>query len=733
MHHKLGAVPRCLELPVTPTPLANMLIVAATLLGSNSPAAAQQLRYPDARRGNEVDDYFGTAVPDPYRWLEDVDAPETRSWIEAENALTFSYLGAIPSREAIRRRLTALWDYPRFGTPFKKRGAYFFFKNDGLQNQSVLYRQATRTADPTVLLDPNTLSADGTVALSTLDLSEDGRYLAYATAASGSDWNDVHVRDIAAGRDLPDLVRWVKFSGLSWTHDHAGFFYSRYPTPANENPLLAVNRFHKLYYHRVGTEQSADRVVFERLDQPDWGVGGEVTEDGRYLILSLWLGTDRRNRVYYADLKDAAHPDLGAAPVKLLDAFDASYGFVANDGPVFYFRTDLDAPRGRLIAIDVRHPERTAWREVIPQADDVLESIVLVHGTFVTTYLHDAHSRLRLFTKDGAARGEIALPALGTASELSAESAQDTELFFSFTSYLAPTTIYRHDFTTGHTDVFKAPQLAFDAAPYVTEQVFYRSKDGTRVPMFITHRRDLVKDGSHPTYLYGYGGFDINLTPAFSSGVLVWLEMGGIFAVPNLRGGGEYGEAWHEAGMHEKKQNVFDDFIAAAEYLIAERYTSTPKLAIGGGSNGGLLVGAAITQRPELFGAALPAVGVMDMLRFHKFTIGWAWVTEYGSADSAGQFPYLYAYSPLHRIKPGVAYPATLVTTADHDDRVVPGHSFKFTAALQASQAGDRPVLIRIETKAGHGAGKPTTKLIEEAADRWAFLVRALDLHPQLP
>jgi prolyl oligopeptidase len=714
-------------------PLATMLLATATMLGSNLPAAAQQLHYPEARRGNEVDDYFGTPVPDPYRWLEDVDAPDTRRWIEAENALTFSYLGAIPTRDAIRRRLTALWDYPRYGTPFKKRGVYFFFKNDGLQNQSVLYRQATPVAEPTVLLDPNTLSADGTVALSTLDLSEDARSLAYATAASGSDWNEVHIREVATGRDLPDVIRWVKFSGLSWTHDHAGFFYSRYPTPANENPLLAVNRFHKLYYHRVGTEQNADRLVFERLDQPDWGVGGEVTEDGRYLILNLWLGTDRRNRVYYADLKDAAHPDLGAAPVKLLDDFDASYGFVANDGPVFYFRTDLDAPRGRLIAIDTRHPGRAAWREIIPQAADVLESVVLVHGTFVTTYLHDAHSRLLLFGTDGSARGEIALPSLGTASELSAESAQDSELFFSFTSYLAPTTIYRHDFTTGGTAVFKAPRLSFDPAPYVTEQVFYRSKDGTRVPMFITHRRDLVKDGSHPAYLYGYGGFDINLTPAFSPSVLVWLELGGVFAVPNLRGGGEYGEAWHEAGMHDKKQNVFDDFIAAAEYLIAERYTSTPKLAIGGGSNGGLLVGAAITQRPDLFGAALPAVGVMDMLRFHKFTIGWAWVTEYGSADSASQFPYLYAYSPLHRLKPGTAYPATLVTTADHDDRVVPGHSFKFAAALQAAQAGDRPVLIRIETKAGHGAGKPTTKLIEEAADRWAFLVRALDLHPQLP
>jgi prolyl oligopeptidase len=449
--------------------------------------------------------------------------------------------------------------------------------------------------------------------------------------------------------------------------------------------------------------------------------------------MNVWLGTDRRNRVYYADLKDAAHPDLGAAPVRLLDDFDASYSFVANDGPVFYFRTDLDAPRGRLIAIDTRRPERAAWREVIPQRDDVLESVVLVHGTFVTTYLHDASSRLVLFGLDGAAGGEITLPTLGTAAELSTESARDTELFFSFTSYLYPTTIFRHDFITGMTEVFKAPPLDFDASPYVTEQVFYTSKDGTRIPMFLTHRTGVARDGSNPTYLYGYGGFDINLTPAFSPSVLVWLEMGGIFAVPNLRGGGEYGEAWHEAGMHERKQNVFDDFIAAAQYLIAERYTSTPKLAIGGGSNGGLLVGAAMTQRPELFGAALPAVGVLDMLRFHKFTIGWAWVTEYGSADSASQFPYLHAYSPLHQLRPGTAYPATLVTTADHDDRVVPGHSFKFTAALQIAQAGSQPVLIRIETKAGHGAGKPTTKLIEEAADRWAFLVRVLDLHPQLP
>jgi len=704
-----------------------MLLVPATVLGPSF-AVAQQLPYPDTKRVVQVDDYHGTQVADPYRWLEDVDAPDTRAWIEAENAVTFGYLATIPQRDAIRRRLTALWDYPRFGTPFKKRGQYFFFKNDGLQNQAVLYHQPTRSAEPTVLLDPNTLSGDGTVALSTLDLSEDARRLAYATAASGSDWNDIHVRDIATGTDLPDRVRWVKFSGISWTHDNAGFFYSRYPTPDSDNALLAVNRNHSLYYHRVGTEQSADRLIYERPDQPDWGIGASVTEDGRYLIMNVWLGTDRRNRVYYADLKDAAHPDLGAAPVRLLDDFDASYSFVANDGPVFYFRTDLAAPRGRVIAIDTRRPDRAAWREVIPQRDDVLESVLLVHGSFVTMYLHSANSRLALFGLDGAARGEIALPTLGTAAELSAESARDTELFFSFTSYLYPTTVFRHDFITGKTEVFKAPPLDFDASPYVTEQVFVTSKDGTRISMFLTHRRGVARYGSNLTYLYGYGGFDINLTPAFSPSVLVWLEMGGIFAVPNLRGGGEYGQDWHEAGMHGRKQNVFDDFIAAAQYLIAERYTSTPKLAIGGGSNGGLLVGAAITQRPELFGAALPAVGVMDMLRFHKFTIGWAWVTEYGSADSASQFPYLYAYSPLHNLKPGTRYPATLVTTADHDDRVVPGHSFKFAAALQAAQAGDRPVLIRIETKAGHGAGKPTAKIIDEQTDRWAFIVRNLQM-----
>jgi prolyl oligopeptidase len=690
-------------------------------------------RYPAARRADQVDDYHGSAVSDPYRWLEDVDAPETRAWIEAENALTFDYLAAIPQRDAIRRRLTALWDYPRYGTPFKKRGQYFYFRNDGLQNQSVLYRQPGLRADPTVLLDPNLLSSDGTVAVTTVALSEDARHLAYATAASGSDWTEIRVRAVAAGRDLPDLIRWVKFSTIAWTHDHAGFLYSRYPTPRQDNRLLAVNRFQQLYYHRLGTSQDADQLVYERPDQPDWGIGAQVTEDGRYLILSLWLGTDRRNRVYYVDVGDPDHPALLSSPVALLDDFDAGYAFIASEGPLFYFRTDLDAPRGRVIAIDTRRPERRAWVEVLPQTDDVLETAVLVHDTFVASYLHDAHSRLRLFDRHGRPRGEIPVPGLGTAAELSVESARDTELFFSFTSFLYPTTPFRYDVTTGKAEPFQTPRLDFDAQRYVTVQVFYTSKDGTRVPMFLTYRRGLARDGSTPTYLYGYGGFDVNMTPTFSPSVLVWLELGGIFAVPNLRGGGEYGEAWHEAGMRGRKQNVIDDFVAAAEYLIAQQYTRTSRLAIGGGSNGGLLVGAAITQRPDLFGAALPAVGVMDMLRFHRFTIGWAWVTEYGSPDQAGDFPALYAYSPLHRVRPGTHYPAVLATTADHDDRVVPGHSFKFIATLQAAQGGERPVLIRIETKAGHGAGKPTTKLIEEAADRWAFLVRVLGMRPGDP
>ena len=693
---------------------------------SAAPAPAQTLQYPAARKSDVVDDYHGTRVPDPYRWLEDPDSPESRAWIEAQNRLTAAYLAEIPTRGAIRERLTTLWNYPKYGTPFRKAHRYFFFKNDGLQNQSVLYKQASLTADPETLVDPNLLSEDGTVALSTLAVSDDGRLLAYGTSASGSDWEEFRVRDVVGGRDLPDHLKWIKFSGASWTNDGAGFFYSRYPEPGDK-ALTDVNRFQRLYYHRLGTEQTQDVLVYERPDQPDWGMNAEVTDDGRYAVLHVWLGTDRRNRVYYLDLKDARRPNVRGAVMRLLDDFDASYTFVGNDGPVFYFLTDLEAPRKRVIAIDTRHPERARWREIIPQGPDVLDGIQIIHDTFVANYMHDASSRLRLFRLDGRFVKDLPLPTLGSIGAISGER-KDDEMFYAFTSFLYPTTIFRYDFKSGGTSVFKAPTIDFDPSGYETKQVFYTSKDGTRVPMFITHKKGLRLDGSNPTYLYGYGGFNISLTPSFSVAMLVWLERGGVYAVPNLRGGGEYGEEWHQAGMHEKKQNVFDDFIAAAEFLIAQGYTSPPKLAIAGGSNGGLLVGAAITQRPELFGAALPAVGVMDMLRFHKFTIGWAWVTDYGSADSTAQFPYLYKYSPLHNIRAGIRYPATLVTTADHDDRVVPGHSFKFTATLQAAQAGPQPVLIEIETKAGHGAGKPTSKLIEEQADRMAFLVKNLGL-----
>src|SRR5947209_5050776 len=701
-------------------------LLTGMLLGGAEAALGQTIQYPSAHKSAVVDDYHGTPVPDPYRWLEDPDAPDSRAWIEAENRITESYLAQIPQRDAIRRRLTQLWNYPKYGAPFHKVGRYFFFKNDGLQNQSVLYKQASLVADAEVLLDPNVLSSDGTVALSTLALSEDGRLLAYGTSASGSDWEEFHVRDIATARDRADHLRWIKFSGASWTHDGRGFFYSRYPEAADK-ALTSVNRFQKVYYHRLGTAQARDVLVYERSDQPDWGFGAAVTDDGRYVVMNVWLGTDRRNRVHYLDLRSATRPRVTGAVTRLLDDFDAGYGFIGNDGPVFYFLTDLDAPKKRVIAIDTRQPERARWREIIPQGEDVLEGVQIIHDVFVAHYMHDAHSRLRLFALDGRFLKDVALPTLGAVASISGER-KDDAMFYAFTSFLYPTTIFRYDFTEGTSSVFKAPAIDFDPSRYETKQVFYTSKDGTRVPMFITHKQGIKLDGSNPTYLYGYGGFDISLTPSFSVSVLAWLELGGVYAMPNLRGGGEYGEEWHQAGMHEKKQNVFDDFLAAAEYLIAQGYTTPAKLAVGGGSNGGLLVGAAITQRPELFGAALPAVGVMDMLRFHKFTIGWAWVTEYGSADSAAQFPYLYAYSPLHRITPGASYPATLVTTADHDDRVVPGHSFKFPAALQAAQAGPRPVLIEIETKAGHGAGKPTSKLIEEQADRWAFLVRALGI-----
>jgi prolyl oligopeptidase len=659
-------------------------------------------------------------VPDPYRWLEDLDSERTRAWIEAQNQLTFDYLQRIPARQRLLERLTQLWNYEKYSQPFKEGGRYFYFKNDGLQNQSVLYTQESLEGQARVLLDPNTFSEDGTVALSGIAISRDGRYLAYGLSRSGSDWQEWKVRDIETGEDLPDHLRWIKFSGASWTLDGQGFFYSRYDEPAPGSEYESANYFQKLYYHRLGTPQSEDLLVYHRPDQKEWGFAGGVTEDGDYLIISVWRGTDPKNLLFYKDLRDPSSP-----VVELIREFQAEYAFVGNDGSRFWLLTDLQAPRRRLVAIDLDNPGQL--QEVIPEAEETLQGVSLINNQFVAFYLKDAHTQIKTFALDGTYLGEIPLPGLGSASGFGGKR-YDTETFYTFTSFTTPPTIYRYDFTTGRSTLFRQPQVDFDPQAYEVQQVFYPSKDGTRIPMFLVHRCGLARTGDHPTLLYGYGGFGISLTPSFSVGLVAWLEMGGVYAQPNLRGGGEYGEAWHQAGTKLNKQKVFDDFIAAAEWLIAHGYTNPSKLAISGGSNGGLLVGACLTQRPDLFAAALPAVGVFDMLRFHKFTIGWAWISEYGSPEDPEEFKALYAYSPLHNLKPGTVYPATLITTADHDDRVVPAHSFKFAAALQAAQGGSQPILIRIDTKAGHGAGKPTAKLIEETADRWAFLVQVLGI-----
>lgn len=680
------------------------------------------LEYPSARQGDQADDYHGIQIADPYRWLEDADAPETRAWIEAENKITFGYLDAIPERDEIRARLTHLWDYEKFGLPYRKSDRYFYSRNDGLQNQSVLYVTPSPDEPGRMLLDPNGLSPDGTVALAGYAISEDGRWMAYGLSRAGSDWQEWRVRDVQTGEDSDDKLDWVKFSGASWAHDGSGFFYSRYDAPPPGEELQQANYFQKLYFHRLGTPQAEDALIYERPDQKEWGFGGRVTEDGNFLIINVWHGTERKNRIFYLDLTDADAP-----VVELLAEANASYGFVGNDGPVFWFQTDRDAPRGRLIAIDTRQPDAAHWMEVLPQTADTLQGVGVVGEHFIASFLHDAHTQIKVYALDGQWVRDVELPGLGSAGGFGGRRDR-TETFYAFTSFTAPTTLYRYDVATGESVLFRQPKVDFDPDEYETTQVFYRSKDGSRVPMFLSHKKGLVLDGTNPTYLYGYGGFNASLTPGFSPSSLVWMERGGVYAVANLRGGGEYGEEWHLAGMKLNKQNVFDDFIAAAEWLIQNRYTSTAKLAIGGGSNGGLLVGACLTQRPELFGAAIPEVGVLDMLRFHKFTIGWGWRSDYGSPDDAEEFRALRAYSPLHNIKPGTAYPATLVTTSDHDDRVVPAHSFKFAAALQAAQAGDAPVLIRVETQAGHGAGKPTAKIIEAIADKWAFLSRVLGL-----
>jgi len=700
-------------------------LIAATGANAAGQTAAPPAptAYPATRTVSQVDDYFGTRVADPYRWLEDDNAADTKAWVEAENAVTFGYLSQIPGREKLRTRLTTLWNYERYGLPRKSGAHYIFTRNDGLQNQAVYYRATSLDAAPEVLLDPNALSSDGTIAVGSTSTSDDGRHVAYSLSESGSDWIRWKVREVATGKELTDEVRWSKFSGATWLHDGSGFFYSRFDAPKAGEALTGVNKNQKVYLHRIGTSQESDTLVYARPDQPDWGLGADVTDDGTYLLIYQREGTEPKNRVF---VKYLTKPDSPVQP--FLNDFDASYTIVGNDGATFYVLTNQGAPRKRLVAITLGQASPSAWKTLVAEGpkQDVLDEVTMAGNRFVATWQIDAQNKLRVYGLDGVQQHDVALPTIGAVSFSGRR--QQAEGFYAFASFAYPTAIFRLDVASGRSTVFKQPKVAFDPAQYETTQVFYPSKDGTRIPMFVTYRKGLQKNGANPTYLYGYGGFDVSETPRFSPANLAWMEMGGVYAVANLRGGGEYGKAWHDAGRLKHKQNVFDDFIAAAEYLITEKYTSTPKLAIGGGSNGGLLVGAAMTQRPDLFGAALPAVGVMDMLRFHKFTIGWAWKSDYGSSETKEGFDVLYKYSPLHNLKPGTAYPATMVTTADHDDRVVPAHSFKFAAALQAAHKGPQPVLIRIETKAGHGAGKPTSKQIEEAADKWAFLMAALGM-----
>ncbi len=684
------------------------------------------MKYPDTRKCDQVDDYHGVKIADPYRWLENPESPESRTWIDAQTKITDAWSTNLSHLGSIRARIAQLWNYERYGVPFRQGLRYFYVRNDGLQNQSVLYTLDHIADAGRVLLDPNKLSADGTVALKGYAASEDGRYLAYGTSAAGSDWEEWHVRDIQTGTDASDVLKWVKFSGASWTIDGNGFFYSRYDEPKGEASLRSVNYFQKLYYHRVGGPQSVDVLVYERPDQKEWGFGGEVTEDGRYLIIRSSQGTDTRERIFYLDLNGPMTP---AAVRPLLKEFDASYQFIGNVGETFYFVTDKDAPRGKLIAVPSANPVPSAWKEIIPQGTSTLSTASLVGNRLIANTMKDAASEVLIYSLDGRLERKLNLPGIGSATGFSGKSSSP-ETFYSFASFSDPSTIYRLDVSTGESTVYRRPKVAFDPADYVTKQVFYPSKDSTKIPMFITMRKSLALNGKQPTLLYGYGGFNISLPPSFSPGILAWMEMGGIYAQPNLRGGGEYGEAWHKAGTKLQKQNVFDDFIAAAEWLIANNYTTQKKLGIYGRSNGGLLIGACLTQRPDLFGAAVPAVGVLDMLRFHKFTIGWAWTSDYGSSDNAEEFRALLAYSPLHQIKPATHYPPTLIYTADHDDRVVPAHSFKFAATLQEAQGGSAPILIRIDTKSGHGAGKPTGRQIDEAAERYAFLFQNLNAVP---
>ena len=689
---------------------------AAALTACKSSMKIKHLPYPDAERTEVVDNYFGTEVADPYRWLEDDRSEQTAAWVAAENAVTQNYLDQIPFREAMRARLTELWAYPWEGAPAKFGDYYYFYRNDGRQNQAVLYRQASLDAEPEVFLDPNTLSEDGTVALSGISFSEDGRYLAYAASASGSDWSDIHVIRTADKQPTGDIVKWVKLSNAVWTPDEKGFYYSTFDVP-EAGVYSSQNQYQKVYYHTLGKPQSSDRLIHMDTQHPLRYFASSVSKDGKWLFITASEGTSG-SEILYRKSSDKKFKVL-------LPGFANDHEIIRAENDKLYVRTNLDAPNYRVIRIDLNNP--SVIEEIIPENPKNMLEIVSKPGDYLmASYLEDAQSQVYQYDWNGKLIRKVELPAIGSAGGFSGKKGE-TEAFYSLTNFTTPSTVYRYDLATGESTLYKRPEVKFNPEDYTTEQVFYTSKDGTKVPMFIVHRKELKLDGNNPCYLYAYGGFQVSLAPWFNPAAIMFMEQGGVYCVANLRGGLEYGEEWHKGGMLDKKQNVFDDFIAAAEYLIANKYTSSKKLAIAGGSNGGLLVGACEVQRPDLFGVCLPAVGVMDMLRYHKFTIGWGWVVEYGSSDDEEQFGYLYKYSPLHNIKKGTKYPATLITTADHDDRVVPAHSFKFAAEMQYAQGGDAPILIRIDTKAGHGAGKPVSKRIEEAADVFSFLFQNTD------
>ena len=670
------------------------------------------LIYTNSRKGNQVDNYHGTLIKDPYRWLEDDRAEEVENWVKAQNKVTFDYLGNIPYRDAIADRYRELFDFPKMYSPLKAGVYYFYYKNEGLQNQAVIYRQEGLEGEPVVFIDPNELSKHGTVAITILGCSKDNAYLAYAQSQAGSDWQEIHVMEVATGKKIPDVIQWVKFSGASWYKN--GFYYSRFPSAKDGGELSEKNVFHSVYYHELGTDQAEDKLIFRDEEKPEPNHYCTVTEDEKYLILYAALGTDGYE-LLYKDLRDPT-----AKFIKLFEGYEYKNNVIRHADGNFLVHTDFGAPKYRLVEIDLTNPSTENWVEIIPEKADLLQKISKGGGKLFAEYLQNATSRIHQLDYHGTFEKEIQLPGLGSVLGFS-DKEEVTQLFYSFTSFVYPGTIFIYDVITGASTPFFEMDLKFDPTQYEEKQVFYPSKDGTKVSMFLVHKKGLVLEGNNPTFLYGYGGFNVNLTPSFSASRFVLLENGGVYAMPNLRGGGEYGEAWHQGGMLHKKQNVFDDFIAAANYLIREKYTQPKKLGIAGGSNGGLLVGACMTQQPDLFAVAFPAVGVLDMLRYHKFTIGYAWAVEYGSSEDQAHFENLLKYSPLHNLKKGTAYPATMITTGDHDDRVVPAHSFKFAAALQDAHEGEKWVLIRIATDAGHGAGKPTSKIIEEQADQWAF------------